>query len=241
LLSLKDNRITGLEALLRWQHPTRGMILPNAIIPVAEETGMIGPIGEWVLHEACAAAASWPDHVHVAVNLSPVQFKNRNLTQHVVSALAKAALRPDRLELEVTESVLLAENELALTILNQLRDVGVKLSMDDFGTGYSSLGHLRSFRFDKIKIDQSFIHDIATRDDSLAIVKAVIGLGRSLGICTTAEGVETEDQLDLVRAQGCTEVQGFFFSPPLSAGGVTRLLAGIEAPGRQLAERKIAS
>jgi diguanylate cyclase (GGDEF)-like protein len=228
LYNLSENRVCGLEALLRWEHPERGTVMPEEIIPIAEETGLIVPIGEWVLREACAAAAHWPENVRIAVNLSPVQFKNRNLVQHVVSALATSGLSANRLELEVTESVLLAENELTLRTLHQLRELGVRISMDDFGTGYSSLSHIRSFPFDKIKIDQSFVHDLSVRRDSLAIVKALIGLGRSLGIATTAEGVETEDQLLMVREEGCTEVQGFLFSPPLPATVVANLFPARE-------------
>jgi diguanylate cyclase (GGDEF)-like protein len=225
-LSLVDNRICGLEALLRWYHPDRGMVAPEAFVPIAEETGLIVPIGEWVLREACAAAATWPQDVHVAVNLSPVQFKNRNLVQHVRDALDAAGLAPGRLELEITETLLLGENVSTMRTLHQLREIGVKISMDDFGTGYSSLSYLRSFPFDKIKIDRTFVHELAAAGDGLAIVKAVIGLGRSLGISTSAEGVETEAQLDVVRDEGCSEVQGFFFSPPLPAAAISRLFAG---------------
>jgi diguanylate cyclase (GGDEF)-like protein len=225
-LSLADNRVSGLEALLRWYHPDRGMIAPEAFVPVAEESGLIVPIGEWVLREACAAAAAWPEHIHVAVNLSPVQFRNRNLVQHVKEALAAARLAAERLELEVTETLLVGESQGILKTLHELREIGVKISMDDFGTGYSSLSYLRKFPFDKIKIDRTFVHELANAGDGIAIVKAVIGLGRSLGISTSAEGVETEAQLELVRAQGCSEVQGFFFSPPLPASAVGRLFAG---------------
>jgi diguanylate cyclase (GGDEF)-like protein len=225
LLSLHENRITGMEALLRWDHPERGTIPPQEFVPVAEETGLIIPIGEWVLREACAIAASWPDDVTVAVNLSPVQFKNHNLIHHVTKALADSGLSSRRLELEITESLLLSDSDLTIKILHQLRKLGIGISMDDFGTGYSSLSHLRSFPFDKIKIDRSFVHELTSRSDSAAIVKAVIGLGRSLGIATTAEGVETEAQLEMMRQQGCSEVQGFLFSPPLPAMAVSRLLA----------------
>ena len=224
LFSLLENRVCCLEALLRWRHPERGVVLPDEIIPVAEETGLIVPIGEWVLRQACLEAAKWPSNVRVAVNLSPIQFRNRHLTEQVVAALELAKIGAERLEVEITESALLAESELTLKTLHQLRDIGVRISMDDFGTGYSSLSYIRSFPFDKIKIDQSFVRDLASREDSLAIVKAVIGLGRSLGISTTAEGVETEAQLDLVRQQGCTEVQGFLFSRPLSASAIAELL-----------------
>jgi diguanylate cyclase (GGDEF)-like protein len=223
--SLSENRICGLEALLRWSNPRLGHVPPLEFIPIAEETGLIVPIGEWVLREACVAAGAWPGDVSVAVNLSPVQFKSRNLVQHVVSALAAAELGAQRLELEITESVLLADNEATLKILHQLRSLGVRISMDDFGTGYSSLSYLRSFPFDKIKIDQSFVRDLLSREGSLAIVKAVIGLGHSLGMSTTAEGVETAEQLRVMRDEGCTEVQGFLFSPPLSASAAARLFA----------------
>jgi diguanylate cyclase (GGDEF)-like protein len=224
LLSLVDNRVCCLEALLRWDHPERGLISPTEFIPIAEETGVINSLGEWVLKEACKTAATWPEHVRIAVNLSAVQFKSRNLVDHVTTALNEAGLSPKRLELEVTESLLLAETELTLQTLHRLRELGVRISMDDFGTGYSSLSYLRSFPFDKIKIDRSFMDGIGPREDSLAIIKAVIGLGQSLGMSTTAEGIETEEQLAAVRAQGCNEVQGFLFSPPLPASGVTMLL-----------------
>jgi diguanylate cyclase (GGDEF)-like protein len=225
LLSLRENRITGFEALIRWDHPTRGTVSPEEFVPVAEETGLIIPIGEWVLRQACIAASSWSDDVTVAVNLSPIQFKNRNLIHHVTDALAESGLPAHRLELEITESLLLSDSDLTIKILHQLRKLGIGISMDDFGTGYSSLSHLRSFPFDKIKIDRSFVHELSSRGDSAAIVTAVIGLGRSLGITTTAEGVETEAQLEMVREQGCSEVQGFLFSPPLPAAAVSRLLA----------------
>ncbi len=214
LFNLAEGRICCLEALLRWNHPERGVVPPSEFIPVAEDTGLIVPIGEWVMVEACRAAATWPENVRVAVNLSTVQFRNRNLFNHIKTALAVSGLRAERLELEVTESLLLADVESTVTTLHQLRALGVRISMDDFGTGYSSLSYLRSFPFDKIKIDQSFVKDLSVKEDSRAIVNAVIGLGRSLGMATTAEGVETEAQLELVRQQGCTEVQGFLLSPP---------------------------
>jgi len=207
-------RIIGCEALLRWNSPTRGVVPPSKFIPLAEEIGLIVPIGEWVLKQACCEAASWPNNVRVAVNLSPAQFKNRSLVQSVINALAVSGLAASRLELEITESVLLQESETTLATLHQLRGFGIKISMDDFGTGYSSLSYLRSFPFDKIKIDRSFIKDISDKGDCAAIVKAVAGLGKGLGIATTAEGVETIEQLHKVRLEGCTEVQGYFFSAP---------------------------
>jgi diguanylate cyclase (GGDEF)-like protein len=224
LMDLDQNRVCCLEALLRWDHPERGLISPMEFIPVAEETGVITAIGEWVLREACKAAAGWPEHVRIAVNLSPVQFKNRGLVDQVISALRDAGLAGNRLELEITESLLLVDTELTLQTLHRFRDLGVRIAMDDFGTGYSSLSYLRSFPFDKIKIDRSFMKDMTEHDDSMAIIKAVIGLGRSLGMSTTAEGIETEEQLTAIRAQGCDEAQGFLFSAPLSAGGADALL-----------------
>ncbi|MEQ1769931.1 MAG: EAL domain-containing protein [Devosia sp.] len=224
LVGLAENRVTCLEALLRWEHEGKGNISPAEFIPVAEETGLIVPIGEWVLREACRAALQWPTEARVAVNLSPVQFKNKRLFETVHAVLVETGLPPTRLELEITESLLLNDNEHTLQTLHRLRAIGVRISMDDFGTGYSSLSYLRSFPFDKIKIDRSFMRDLESRGDSLAIIKAVIGLGHSLGMSTTAEGVETEAQLKAVREQGCNEVQGFLFSPPLALSQVMELL-----------------
>ena len=226
LVDIAANRISGFESLLRWQHPDKGMVSPAEFIPVAEDIGLIIPLGEWVLRQACSEAVKWPADVKVAVNLSPVQFRGRNLVQAVISALAHSGLSPRRLELEITESVFLAETEANLAILHQLRELGVSISMDDFGTGYSSLSYLRSFPFDKIKIDRSFVKDLARRSDCVAIVRAISGLGRSLNITTTAEGVETVDQLDWLRAEGCNEVQGFLFSAARPAGEIEALLAG---------------
>ncbi|HWM48338.1 MAG TPA: EAL domain-containing protein [Xanthobacteraceae bacterium] len=214
LVNLCSGEVSGFEALLRWRHPHRGMVPPAEFIPVAEEIGLIVPLGEWVLRKACEDAAGWADGIKVAVNLSPVQFKSRNLVFAVTSALAYSGLPARRLELEITESVLLGETEANLATLHQLRELGVQISMDDFGTGYSSLSYLRSFPFDKIKIDQSFVRELAERPDCMAIVRAITGLGASLGIATTAEGVETQEQLERLRAEGCTEVQGYLFSPP---------------------------
>jgi predicted signal transduction protein with EAL and GGDEF domain len=226
IVNLAENRITGFEALLRWNHPTRGRVPPNDFIPLAEETGLIGAIGEWVIRQACAEAMRWPSDTRVAVNVSPVQFRNKTLVLAVVSALAASGLRPDLLELEITETVLMNNNEATLAALHQLRDLGVRISMDDFGTGYSSLSYLRSFPFDKIKIDQSFVRDLAERPDSIAIIRAVTGLGQSYGITTTAEGVETQEQLDQMRAEGCSEVQGYFYSKPVPASEIAQLLIG---------------
>jgi diguanylate cyclase (GGDEF)-like protein len=239
LLALATNKICCFEALLRWDHPTRGVVSPAEFIPVAEESGLIGNIGEWVLREACRTAASWPAPIRVAVNLSVAQFRNRNLVDQVIGALAEAGLPAERLELEVTESLLLAETDQTLEMLHQLRAQGVRISMDDFGTGYSSLSYLRAFPFDKLKIDRSFIADLKPGGESTAIVRAIIGLGQSLGMSTTAEGVETEAQLDLVREQGCNEVQGFLFSPALQASSVLPLLG--RADGRMPERRASAA
>jgi diguanylate cyclase (GGDEF)-like protein/PAS domain S-box-containing protein len=224
LVDIAADRISGFESLLRWQHPEKGMISPADFIPVAEDIGLIVALGEWVLREACSEAVKWPADVKVAVNLSPVQFRSRNLVQMVISALAHSGLPATRLELEITESLFLAETEANLAILHQLRELGVSISMDDFGTGYSSLSYLRSFPFDKIKIDRSFVKDLAERSDCVAIVRAISGLGRSLNITTTAEGVETIDQLDWLRAEGCNEVQGFLFSAAKPAAEIEALL-----------------
>jgi predicted signal transduction protein with EAL and GGDEF domain len=223
LVNLQSNDVCGFEALIRWNHPTRGRIAPADFIPLCEETGVIVPLGEWVLRKACAEAVQWPDDIKVAVNVSPAQFKSRSLANAVTSALASSGLPPQRLELEITESVLLNETEATMATLHRLRDIGVQISMDDFGTGYSSLSYLRSFPFDKIKIDRSFIRDLSETDESAAIVRAVTGLGRNLGMATTAEGVETE-QLGQLRDEGCTEVQGYLFSEPLPATDVISLL-----------------
>jgi diguanylate cyclase (GGDEF)-like protein len=225
IVDLETDAIVSVEALVRWHHPRRGMVPPVEFIPLAEETGMIVPIGEWILRQACSEAAKWPRQIRVAVNLSPVQFKNRNLLASVIQAVAAAGLAPTRLELEITESVLLQESAATLATLHSLRSFGVRISMDDFGTGYSSLSYLRSFPFDKIKIDRSFINDLATHNDSMAIVRAVAGLGKSLGIATTAEGVETNEQLTLLRSEGCSEVQGYLFSPPVTAAGIEEFIA----------------
>jgi len=225
ILDLRTNTVVSVEALVRWNHPERGRVSPLDFIPLAEETGLIVQIGEWVLRQACGEAARWPRHVSVAVNLSPAQFKSRGLLSTIINAVAISGLEPRRLELEITESVLLQDGETTLATLHGLRQFGVRISMDDFGTGYSSLSYLRSFPFDKIKIDSSFIKELATHNDSMAIVRAVTGLGKSLGITTTAEGVETSEQLMLLRAEGCSEIQGFLFSRPLPAAGIERLLA----------------
>ena len=225
LVNLQTGRISGFEALSRWEDPQRGFVPPSTFIPLAEEIGLIGVIGRRVLKRACAQAATWPEEVTVAVNLSPAQFQGGQLVSSVKDALASSGLAPSRLELEITESIFLQGSESNLAVLSQLGDLGVKISMDDFGTGYSSLSYLRSFAFDKIKIDKSFIRDLTTSKASVAIVRAVCGLARSFGASTTAEGVETDSQLAQIRAEGCTEVQGYIFSEPLPADQIPALLA----------------
>ncbi len=224
-VNLQSRRVAGFEALLRWRCPTRGPVSPLDFIPIAEETGIIGPIGEWVLRTACRDAASWPGDYTVAVNISAIQFTNRSLVATVVSALADSGLDPRRLELEITESVMLDARGNALAVLQQLRGLGVRVSLDDFGTGYSSLGYLRSFPFDKIKIDQSFVREASDDRGNRAIVRAIASLGASLGMATVAEGVETEDQLARVAADGCTDVQGYLISRPLPPGDIEHFLA----------------
>jgi diguanylate cyclase (GGDEF)-like protein len=218
VLLAASGRLAGFEALLRWRHSERGFISPTEFVPMAEETGLIDPIGEWILRTACAEAASWPAPLRVAVNLSPVQFRNRGLVDTVRRVLAETGLAPDRLELEITETVLLAENAANLAALHQLRALGTRIAMDDFGTGYSSLGYLRSFPFDRIKIDRSFVSEMETHPEAAAIVRAIVDLGASLGILTTAEGIETDGQFQRLRAAGCDEVQGFLFGRPMPVG-----------------------
>jgi diguanylate cyclase (GGDEF)-like protein len=223
LVDLKTGAITGCEALLRWHHPERGMIPPLEFIPVAEETGLINAIGDWVLGRACAEAMKWPAHVNIAVNVSPVQFRNPGLALTVASSLAASGLLARRLELEITESALMQNNSATLAALHQIRGLGVGICMDDFGTGYSSLSYLRSFPFDKIKIDRSFIEDLTEGGDAVAIVRAILNLASSLKMTTTAEGVETMDQKRLLQATGCNEMQGFLFSPPRPANEIAEL------------------
>jgi predicted signal transduction protein with EAL and GGDEF domain len=225
IINLAQNRICGFEALLRWDHPARGRLAPNEFIPLAEETGLIVPIDEWVLQTACKEASSWPDNIRLAVNISAFQFRNRNIVATVSSSLEASGLSPNRLEIEITEAVLLHNNEATLEVLHRLRALGVRISMDDFGTGYSSLSYLRSFPFDKLKIDQCFVQDLVGNPDAIAIIRALAALGLSFKMVTTAEGVETQQQLDHVRAEGCTEVQGFAYSRPVSAVRVADVLA----------------
>ncbi len=223
LVNLQSNEISAFEALVRWNHPERGLISPADFIPVAEETGLIIPLGEWVLRRACEETAGWPAHIKVAVNLSPAQLKSRNLTQLVMSALAESGMAANRLQLEITETMLMQNTFNTLATLHQLRKLGVQIAMDDFGTGYSSLSYLRSFPFDKIKIDRSFIQDLSNGNEPLAIVHAVAGLAKSLNMISTAEGVETQQQLDQLQLVGCTEMQGYLFSRARPAKEIVRM------------------
>jgi diguanylate cyclase (GGDEF)-like protein len=229
VVDLKTGVVSGCEALLRWRHPERGMVSPSDFIPIAEDIGLINKLGEWVLEQACFEAAIWPEHIRLAVNVSPVQFRTHTLALHVASALASSGLKANRLELEITEAVLIRDDEAALAILHQLRAVGVRIALDDFGTGYSSLSYLQRFPFDKIKIDRCFVTDIAEPGGSSSIVQAVVNIASARNMTTTAEGVETEAQRELLRALGCTEMQGYLFSAAKPAAEVRRMLLG---PGR---------
>jgi EAL domain-containing protein (putative c-di-GMP-specific phosphodiesterase class I) len=223
LFDLEHNRICSFEALLRWNHPKRGLISPVDFIPIAEDTGLIVPIGAWVIREACNQAARWPEPVRIAVNVSPVQFHRGSLNETILRALATSGLAPDRLEVEITESVFLEGSEATLKLLHALRGLGVRVALDDFGTGYSSLSYLQSFPFDKLKIDRSFIHNLLTREGASAIVRAITELAHALNIETTAEGVEETAQLMELRAHGCSSVQGFLFSEPMTLADVEKL------------------
>jgi diguanylate cyclase (GGDEF)-like protein len=223
VVNLESNEISGFEALIRWNHPQQGQIPPSTFIPLAEEIGFIVPLGEWVIREACLAAARWPDHLNVAINISAVQFRGSSLMPVIVNALATSGLHPTRLEIEITETVLLQDKEATLAVLHQLRGLGIRIAMDDFGTGYSSLTYLQSFPFDKIKIDRSFVKDITENAGSLYIVRAVAALANGMGMAATAEGVETTEQLNKIAAVGCTEMQGYLFSKPLPVAEIERL------------------
>jgi diguanylate cyclase (GGDEF)-like protein len=223
LFDLEQNRICSFEALIRWNHPARGLVSPIDFIPVAEDTGLIVPIGAWVIREACAQAAGWPEHIRIAVNVSPVQFHRGALHDTIVRALAASGLAPQRFEVEITESIFLEGSEATLKLLHELRSLGVRVALDDFGTGYSSLSYLQSFPFDKLKIDRSFIQNLLTRDGASAIVRAITELANALNIETTAEGVEETAQLMELRAHGCSSVQGFLFSEPMTVQDVERL------------------
>jgi predicted signal transduction protein with EAL and GGDEF domain len=227
IVSVADRQPRSFEALLRWKHPQRGLVPPSEFIPLAEENGLIVPIGEWVVREACRQAAKWPARIRVAVNVSVVQFKSPKLLQSISEALDAAGLQGSRLIVEVTESVMIKDAEQAISTLHSLRNLGVAIAMDDFGTGYSSLSYLRRFPFDKIKIDKSFVGELGQREESAAIVRAAAGLAKSLGMEAVAEGVETEDQLIRVGIEGCSEAQGYLISEPIPARDVLGFL-GLE-------------
>ena len=224
LFNLSESRVSAFEALLRWNHPTRGLVSPVDFIPLAEDTGLIVQIGEWVIREACRVARTWPDHVRVAVNVSPVQFRAPGLSAVILQALSESGLPPQRLELEITESLFIDNPQTTLASLHSLRALGVRVALDDFGTGYSSLSYLRAFPFDKIKIDRSFIIDLLNGDGATAIIKSITTLAEALGMETTAEGVENAGQLDILREQGCSHIQGFYFSKPIPEIEVQRML-----------------
>ncbi|MEA3057627.1 MAG: hypothetical protein QOF34_442 [Sphingomonadales bacterium] len=235
LFDLEQNRICSFEALIRWHHPTRGLVSPADFIPVAEDTGLIVPIGAWVVREACAQAAHWPEHIRVAVNVSPVQFHRGALNETILRALADSGLAPTRLEVEITESIFLEGGDATLRLLHSLRSLGVRVALDDFGTGYSSLSYLQSFPFDKLKIDRSFIQNLLTREGASAIVRAITELAHALNIETTAEGVEETAQLLELRAHGCSSVQGFLFAEPMTASDVDQLFRDEEAAAQNVA------
>ncbi|MDB5580750.1 MAG: diguanylate cyclase [Bradyrhizobium sp.] len=224
IVDLQSNKVCGCEALLRWNHPQRGMISPADFIPIAEDTGLINQLGEWVLMTGCAEAATWPDDIKIAINVSPVQFRSDTLALKVVAALAASGLSASRLELEITEAVLIRDDDAALAILHQLRALGVRIALDDFGTGYSSLSYLQRFPFDKIKIDRCFIKDIAEPSGASCIVQAVVSIAETRHMTTTAEGVETEQQREILRGLGCTQMQGYLFSSAKPATEIRRLL-----------------
>jgi EAL domain-containing protein (putative c-di-GMP-specific phosphodiesterase class I) len=234
VIDLRRNAISGFEALARWDHPTLGVISPAVFIPIAEDSGLILQLGEWALRDACTQAAHWPNNLKVAVNLSPVQFSLPNLAEVVVRVLAETGLEPHRLVLEITERLFISDTEKTLGVLHRLKSIGVGIAMDDFGTGYSSLSSLRSFPFDKIKIDRAFVVDLGENSQNSVIVQAVIIIARALGMTTVAEGVETAGQQRLLAALGCDEVQGYLFSNAISSDRIPQLLASwsVEAKAR---------
>ncbi len=225
LVTLEPRRVSGFEALLRWHHPTMGMVMPSRFIPLAEETGLIASMGAWVLRQACQEAACWPGQTRVAVNISPVQFERSDIVEIVASVLRDTRLEPSRLELEITEGVVMRDTGDALKIMRRLQGLGVRLALDDFGTGYSSLSYLRSFPFDKVKVDGSFLADM--HGDGGTIIRAVLGLCGHLGLDSLVEGVETEEQLDWLKREGCTEVQGHVFSPPQPAARAAEIIGSV--------------
>ena len=225
IINLQRNVITGFEALARWRHPTKGMVPPALFIPVAEDSGLILPLGEWALKEACRQAVKWPNQLTISVNLSPIQFSAPNLYHLIKDALDETGLTPNRLELEITERIFMENNENTLSTLRRLKELGVRISLDDFGTGYSSLSYLRSFPFDKIKVDRAFVSDLKESNDHMVIVQAVVSIARALGMTTTAEGVETEEQQKFLATLGCDEVQGYLYSAPVPIENVSEIIA----------------
>jgi diguanylate cyclase (GGDEF)-like protein len=233
-VDLQTGRMMGAEALLRWNRPGHGMVPPDVFIPLAEDTGLIVPIGNWVLREACRRAATWPDKIGIAVNVSPVQFQHPGLYEAVHDAIDDSGISAGRLELEITEGVLLQDTKQTLAMLLRLQGIGVKLAMDDFGTGYSSLSYLQKFKFDKVKIDRSFITSVGRDQNAMAIVRAVVGIGEALGVSVIAEGVETPEQVDMLRGQGCLEAQGYLYSQPVPPEEFSQLLFCQTAPSSAL-------
>jgi diguanylate cyclase (GGDEF)-like protein len=229
IIDLRRNVVSGFEALARWEHPTKGSIPPAVFIPVAEDSGLISPLGEWALREACTQAARWPGNLKIAVNLSPVQFSLPNLADTILRIVTEAALGPDRLVLEITESLFISDTEKTLSTLHRLKALGVRIAMDDFGTGYSSLSSLRSFPFDEIKIDRAFVSDVGKNSENSVIVQAVIIIANALGMTTVAEGVETADQQTLLKALGCDEVQGYLYSRSMPVDKIPEFIATWES------------
>ncbi len=236
LVRIEDGETLGYEALIRWEHPERGVVMPDAFIPIAEESGMIIPIGEWVIRQAMDDLMEWPPHMTVSINLSPVQMRSSSLITTLIQKLASTSLDPKRICFEITETVLMQDSEANLEILHKLREVGVEIALDDFGTGYSSLNYLRSFPFDKIKIDRCFVDEIDTREDCQAIVRSVVNLANSLGMTTTAEGVEREDQIEHLRREGCLNVQGYLFSKAVPQDQLTDLRKPIHSHAQRLVD-----
>ena len=234
VINVRRNAISGFEALARWRHPVKGMVPPAVFIPVAEDSGLIVQLGEWALMEACRNAVKWPNDMKIAVNLSPVQFTAPNLFEVIEQTLAETGLAPHRLELEITERIFMENTENTLATLRRIKALGVRIALDDFGTGYSSLSYLRSFPFDKIKVDRAFVSDLSERNEHIVIVQAVVSIARALGMTTTAEGVETEAQHEFLAALGCDEVQGYLFSAPVPVDGLAEFFAGW-VPGKTLA------
>jgi predicted signal transduction protein with EAL and GGDEF domain len=234
VINVRRSAVSGFEALARWRHPVKGMVPPAVFIPVAEDSGLIVQLGEWALMEACRNAARWPGELKIAVNLSPVQFTAPNLFEVIEQTLAETGLAPHRLELEITERIFMENTENTLATLRRIKGLGVRVALDDFGTGYSSLSYLRSFPFDKIKIDRAFVSDLSERNEHIVIVQAVVSIARALGMTTTAEGVETETQYEFLATLGCNEVQGYLFSAPVPADGIAEFFEEW-VPGKTLA------